>query len=79
VKAVNEALKTARLEKGYTQEQMAEFLGYKSKSGYCMIERGTNQPPLRIALKISELLGKPINVLFHGIDVHDSRTSDETA
>jgi putative transcriptional regulator len=73
---MNDALKAARIKKGYTQEQMATMLGYKSRSGYCMIERGTNQPPLRVALKIAELLEQPVDVLFHGIQVHDSRTKN---
>lgn len=76
---MNEVLKNARLEKGYTQEEMAALLGYKSKSGYCMIERGVNQPPLRIALRISEILGPPVGNLFSDIDVHAPRTSNYTA
>ena len=72
---MNEALKSARIEKGLTQEEMARQLGYKSKSGYCMIERGVNQPPLKTALKISEILGLPIGALFVSLDVHDSKTT----
>lgn len=35
-----ELLKTLRQDSGYTQEYVANFLGYKSKSGYCMLENG---------------------------------------
>ncbi len=31
-------LRTLRLEKGYTQENMAEMLGFKSTSSYAEIE-----------------------------------------
>lgn len=76
---MNKALKDARKAKGYTQEEMAQLLGYKSKSGYCMIERGVNQPPLKVALSISRLLERPVNELFSDIDVHESGTKQSTA
>jgi putative transcriptional regulator len=61
---MNPHLKAARLAKGYTQEQMAELLGYKSKSGYCNIERGLHNPPLPVAIKIAKVLETPVEVLF---------------
>lgn len=60
----NEALKKARKAKGYTQQRMAELLGYRSKSGYNMIELGSNKPPLKKALKIAELLDVSLEELF---------------
>lgn len=33
-------LKEIRKSKGFTQAQMAKFLGYTHKSGYCMLENG---------------------------------------
>ncbi|WP_029421817.1 helix-turn-helix transcriptional regulator [Alicyclobacillus macrosporangiidus] len=76
---MNEVLRAARLAKGYTQEQMAKMLGYKSKSGYCMLERGPNDPPLKVALKIAAILEKPVEELFSGRDVHETGTSEHTA
>lgn len=76
---MNEALKAARVAKGVTQQDMAEHLGYRSKSGYCMVERGTNQPSLRVAMLISELLERPLEVLFPGALVHESATSQHSA
>lgn len=38
---INKTLKTIRKSKGLTQEQMASILGYKHKSGYCMLENGS--------------------------------------
>jgi putative transcriptional regulator len=63
----NEKLKKARKEKKLTQEQMARRLGYKSKSGYNMIEKGRNQPPLRTALQIADLLDCDVRELFEGL------------
>lgn len=66
---VNEKLKQRRKAKGYTQEQMAVRLGYRSKSGYNMIETGRNQPKLRVALKIAEILECEVSELFEEMDV----------
>jgi len=71
---VNEALRAARKAKGLTQQQMAKILGYKSKSAYNMIERGINQPPLKVALKIAKVLDVPVDQLFSTEEVHDSKT-----
>lgn len=79
VTILNEALKAARVAKGFTQAQMATYLGYKSKSGYCMIERGNNRPTLLVALKIAELLNQPISSLFSELKVHESSTTGNTA
>ena len=61
---MNEKLKQRRKAKGYTQQQMADRLGYRSKSGYNMIETGRNQPKLRVALKIAEILECDVTELF---------------
>jgi putative transcriptional regulator len=61
---LNERLRQARRAKKLTQEQMARLLGYKSKSGYNMIEKNRNQPPLRTALKIAEILECDVMELF---------------
>ena len=60
----NNALKKARKEKGYTLENMAKILGYKSKVSYYYIENNVNRVTLNNAYKISQILGKPIEELF---------------
>ena len=35
-----ELLKSERKAKGYTQKYMAEQLGFKDRSSYCLIENG---------------------------------------
>ncbi|MEG2657554.1 MAG: helix-turn-helix transcriptional regulator [Clostridium sp.] len=37
---MNELLKVLRIKKGCTQDEVAKILGYKSKSGYSMLENG---------------------------------------
>ncbi|ALB47803.1 helix-turn-helix domain-containing protein [Clostridium beijerinckii] len=37
---MNQLLKKLRLESGKTQKEIAEILGYSSKSGYSMLENG---------------------------------------
>jgi len=52
-------LKVLRLKYGYTQEELANTLGYRSKSGYSMLESG------RVELTISKI--KALSS-FYGID-----------
>ena len=52
------------MAKGYTQQRMAELLGYRSKSGYNMIELGQNKPPLEKAIKIAKLLDVSVEKIF---------------
>lgn len=53
-------LKELRLAKGLSQEQMAEKLGYASKSGYSMLELGKINITLKQAKTISDVLETPI-------------------
>lgn len=57
-------LRETRKKHGLTQEEMALKLGYKSKSGYAMIESGKNHTTVDTALNISKILGKPVEYLF---------------
>jgi DNA-binding XRE family transcriptional regulator len=61
---VNGRLKEARKAKGLTQSEMATILGYKSKSGYAMIENGHNTPTLPVALQIAEIVKVDVQTLF---------------
>ena len=54
----NERLLRARKEKGYTQEELAKKLGYKWRSSYANWENGHITPPLKVAMKIAEILEK---------------------
>ncbi|RXZ84301.1 XRE family transcriptional regulator [Paenibacillaceae bacterium] len=65
---MNERLKSARKAKGLTQADMAALLGYRSKSGYAMVETGRNIPPLGTALKIAMIVGSDVESLFSASD-----------
>ena len=68
-------LRKARLAKGYTQQYMAIYLGFKSKSHYCMIENGQRGISVELALRASEILEMPVDELFDPHDVHDVKSS----
>lgn len=74
---VNVALKNARKKCGYTQEDMAKLLGYKSKATYCNIENNKVKVTLDTAFKISQILNRPIDKLFPNFfkyEVQETRT-----
>lgn len=60
-----EQLKIERDKKGYTYEDMARLMGYKSKSTYMYIENGQTIPTLPVMIKISQILHKPIEYFFN--------------
>lgn len=60
----NNKLKELRTARGFTQAEMAKRLGYKGKSGYCMLENGQVRMTLAMAQKIAEILGVDANTLF---------------
>jgi DNA-binding XRE family transcriptional regulator len=60
----NNKLKELRMARGFTQAEMAKKLGYKGKSGYCMLENGQVRMTLEMAQKIAKVLGADANDLF---------------
>lgn len=54
----NRTLKNIRKSKGLTQEQMANILGYKHKSGYCMLENGL----VNMTIEKAKILVKHLNI-----------------
>lgn len=71
----NERLLRARKEKGYTQEEIAKLLGYKQRSSYANWENGHITPPLKVAIRIAEILEKDVEYLFFEGKVQDSHTT----
>lgn len=57
-------LKKLRKLKKLTQGEMAQKLGYKGKSGYCMLENGQIRMTLDNAKKIAEILDEDIVDIF---------------
>lgn len=52
-----ELLKSERKAKGYTQKYMAEQLGFKDRSSYCLIENGKCSVDIELANRIASVLG----------------------
>lgn len=49
-------LKAERVKQGITQEKLADYLGFKDKSSYCLIEKGKTSISVDTASKIIECL-----------------------
>ena len=63
---INEIIKEKRLEKGYTQEQMAELLGITAPA-VNKWEKGASYPDITLLSPLARLLGVDLNTLlsFH--------------
>ena len=61
---MNGLLKKLRVQKGYTQEQMAKILGYSNKSSYCMLENGHVKMTLEQAKRIANVLDIDPTIFF---------------
>ncbi|GJQ63880.1 MAG: transcriptional regulator [Melioribacteraceae bacterium] len=62
-KKKNIKLKLARVEKGYSQQDLAE-LAEVSRQTIGLIESGNYNPTLNLCIKIARILGKTLNDLF---------------
>lgn len=51
-----ELLKKERIKKGLSQKRMAEELGFRDKSSYCLIENGKTQISVPLMNKIIKVL-----------------------
>ena len=58
-KRLGQKIKALRLERGYTQEQLANMVGYTSKDSISKLERGAFQIDLTRADKIAKALKVP--------------------
>lgn len=61
---IQERIKELRLEKGYTQEQLAKLLGLNSKSNIANYENGANSPSDKIKSKMCELFNCSMDYLM---------------
>lgn len=69
--ALNEALYKARKDSGFTLEEMAHLIGYKSKVTYYYIENNKTEVTLKTASEISNILKEPIEKLFPNFFMHE--------
>lgn len=56
-------LRKLRLEKGFSQTHVAEYIGL-NQSSYCRLESDKSQPKLNTAIKIAQLFQIEINSLY---------------
>ena len=56
-------LKLARVEKGLSQQQLADLIG-ATRQTIGLIEKGKYNPTLNLCVKIANALGKTLNDLF---------------
>ena len=59
----NERMKTARLDRGLSQANLAKMIGV-SRQTINMIENGDYNPTVALCRKICRLLGKTLDELF---------------
>lgn len=57
-------LKKLRIENGYTQDELAEVLGYSGKSGYSMLENGKVELTIRKAKILAEFYKVKIDIFL---------------
>lgn len=69
-------LKKIREEFGYTQDDMANKLGYSSKSTYNMKEKGIRKITVEDAYKISKIFNTTIEKIFFDDEVVKLTTED---
>lgn len=69
-------LANLRKAKGFTQSQMAKFLGYRDKSGYCQLENGQVSMTLEKAQKICEILDSKVDDIFFTATVDVTSTDN---
>lgn len=70
---VKPTLKEERIRQSMTYEDMANALGYRSKSTYMYIEKGQTIPTLPVMISISQILKKPITYFFN-LEVQDTQS-----
>ena len=67
-------LKKLREDKGITQDEMAELLGYRHKSGYSKLENGERKMSIEQAKLISDFFNMSIDDIFFNNKVNKLTT-----
>ncbi|KYG34948.1 helix-turn-helix transcriptional regulator [Alkalihalobacillus trypoxylicola] len=60
---LNHKMKIARMEKGYTQQQLAQKIGI-TRQTISLIEKGAYNPSLKLCMEICYELEKTLDQLF---------------
>lgn len=56
----SDTLRRYRREKGFTQDEFAELLGFKSRTHYSRVERGTRSMNAEQLMRASVMLNEPL-------------------
>ena len=76
---IGEKVKEARLQKGWTQQELAEKLGYKSRSSINKIEVGDRDVPRKQIIEIAKALEvKPAYLMGWGDEPNKKSAPTET-
>jgi putative transcriptional regulator len=65
-------LKEIRLQKGYTQETLAQAVGV-SRQSIIAVEKGKYKPTIELALKLALTLGYSVEKIFWLQDTHGEK------
>lgn len=71
----NKSLIIARKKANLSQDQLAKLLGYKGRQSVSNWESGNINPPLNVALKISEILKVDVKDIFFEKEVQEICTN----
>lgn len=74
----NHRMYALRLERGLTQQQVAEAVGIR-QSAYAMIEGGHRYPRKWVAKRLADFFGVTVDELFFAQDNHVLRCTAESS
>ena len=69
----NIKMKLARIEKGFSQQQLADRVD-ATRQTIGLIEKGKYNPSLKLCLKIARALNKTLDQLFWEEDTHEEES-----
>ena len=73
---IGENIRKKRIELGMTQEELANCVGYSSKTTINKIEQGVNDVPQNKIVKFAEVLGTKPSVLMGWVDEQTIKKND---
>lgn len=72
-------IKSLRTEKGYSQQKLAELVGYKDKTAIAHVESGKIDLPQSKILAIADALGTTTSFLIEGYEEEEEKQINQDA
>lgn len=72
-------IQRARKELGWTQEELAQKMGYKTKSSINKIEKGVNDIPQRMIVRFAKVLGTTPGALMGSVSEETGKKNSAIA